>query len=78
MEVLRDKWGVPHIYARNTQDLFFAPIVAMQNLMKQGNHKIGDYDLIEANEAFASQALADGISSVDNPSWEPRLHWVWS
>ncbi len=42
------------------QDLFFAPIVAMQNLMKQGNRKIGDYDLIEANEAFASQALADG------------------
>ena len=42
------------------QDLFFAPIVAMQNLMKQGNHTIGDYDLIEANEAFASQAIADG------------------
>jgi acetyl-CoA C-acetyltransferase len=42
------------------QDLFFAPIVAMQNLMKQGGRKIGDYDLIEANEAFASQALADG------------------
>ena len=42
------------------QDLFFAPIVAMENLMRQGNRKIGDYDLIEANEAFASQALADG------------------
>jgi len=24
VEVLRDRWGVPHIYARNTQDLFFA------------------------------------------------------
>jgi penicillin amidase len=24
VEVLRDKWGVPHIYARNTADLFFA------------------------------------------------------
>jgi acetyl-CoA C-acetyltransferase len=46
--------------ATEPQDLFFAPIVAMQNLMKQGNHKIGEYDLIEANEAFASQALADG------------------
>jgi acetyl-CoA C-acetyltransferase len=46
--------------ATEPQDLFFAPIVAMQNLMKQGNRKIGDYDLIEANEAFASQALADG------------------
>jgi len=46
--------------ATEPQDLFFAPIVAMQNLMKQDNRKIGDYDLIEANEAFASQALADG------------------
>jgi acetyl-CoA C-acetyltransferase len=42
------------------QDLFFAPIVAVQNLMKKSGAKIGDYDLIEANEAFASQALADG------------------
>src|SRR5262249_58601553 len=24
VEVLRDTWGVPHIYARNQQDLFFA------------------------------------------------------
>src|SRR5258705_925707 len=46
--------------ATEPQDLFFAPILAMNNLMKQGDRKIGDYDLIEANEAFASQALADG------------------
>ena len=42
------------------KDLFFAPIVAVQNLMKQAGTSIGDYDLIEANEAFAVQALADG------------------
>ncbi|MEO8127578.1 MAG: penicillin acylase family protein [Bryobacteraceae bacterium] len=24
VEILRDRWGVPHIYARNTDDLFFA------------------------------------------------------
>src|ERR1700683_4479210 len=24
VEILRDKWGVPHIYAKNTPDLFFA------------------------------------------------------
>lgn len=42
------------------KDLFFAPIVAVQNLMAKTGAKIGDYDLIEANEAFASQALADG------------------
>jgi acetyl-CoA C-acetyltransferase len=46
--------------ATDPQDLFFAPILAVQNLMKQGGRKIADYDLIEANEAFASQALANG------------------
>ncbi|MBI3568190.1 MAG: acetyl-CoA C-acetyltransferase [Gemmatimonadetes bacterium] len=49
------------------QELFFAPIVAVQNLMKKTGAKIGDYDLIEANEAFASQALADG----DALGWDP-------
>ena len=24
VEVLRDRWGVPHIFAKNTEDLFFA------------------------------------------------------
>jgi acetyl-CoA C-acetyltransferase len=42
------------------QDLFFAPIVAVRNLMTKAKTQIGDYDLIEANEAFAVQALADG------------------
>jgi acetyl-CoA C-acetyltransferase len=42
------------------QDLFFAPITAVQNLLKKEGTTIGDYDLIEANEAFASQALATG------------------
>ncbi|HXW96612.1 MAG TPA: acetyl-CoA C-acyltransferase, partial [Gemmatimonadales bacterium] len=42
------------------KDLFFAPIFAVQNLMKKAGSRISDYDLIEANEAFAVQALADG------------------
>ncbi|HEV8599959.1 MAG TPA: acetyl-CoA C-acetyltransferase [Gemmatimonadales bacterium] len=42
------------------RDLFFAPIVAVQNLLRQTHGTIADYDLIEANEAFAVQALADG------------------
>jgi acetyl-CoA C-acetyltransferase len=49
------------------RDLFFAPIIAVQNLMAQMKTTIGDYDLIEANEAFASQALADGAA----------LGWDW-
>jgi len=42
------------------QDLFFAPIVAVNHLMAKAGTKIGDYGVIEANEAFAVQALADG------------------
>jgi len=53
--------------ATEPQDLFFAPIHAVQNLMKKSGTTIGDYDLIEANEAFASQALADGAG----------LDWSW-
>jgi acetyl-CoA C-acetyltransferase len=49
------------------KDLFFAPILAVQNLMAKTGATIGEYDLIEANEAFASQALADG----DGLGWDP-------
>jgi acetyl-CoA C-acetyltransferase len=41
------------------QDLFFAPIAAVNNLMERTGASIGDYDLIEVNEAFAVQAIAD-------------------
>ena len=50
------------------KDLFFAPIDAVEKLMKKMNVKIGHFDLIEANEAFAAQALADGKA----------LGWDWS
>ena len=53
--------------AVDPQELFFAPITAVNNLMKKERKTIGDYDLIEANEAFASQALADGAG----------LKWDW-
>lgn len=48
-------------------ELFFAPIQAVRNLMRKQGTNIGDYDLIEANEAFAVQALADGQG----------LEWDW-
>lgn len=46
--------------AVDPKELFFAPITAVKNLMKKQGTTIGDYGLIEANEAFASQSLADG------------------
>jgi acetyl-CoA C-acetyltransferase len=42
------------------KDLFFAPIDAVGKLMKQMSVSIDYFDLIEANEAFAAQAVADG------------------
>jgi acetyl-CoA C-acetyltransferase len=50
------------------RDLFFAPIVAVKNLMAKARSSINDYDLIEANEAFAVQALANGRA----------LGWDWN
>jgi acetyl-CoA C-acetyltransferase len=42
------------------RELFFAPVRAVRKVMEKEGRSIGDYDLIEANEAFAVQALADG------------------
>lgn len=50
------------------KDLFFAPIDAVQRLMKKLGVGIGHFDLIEANEAFAAQAVADGDA----------LGWDWA
>jgi acetyl-CoA C-acetyltransferase len=48
-------------------ELFFAPIQAVKRLMKKTGTGIHDFDLIEANEAFAVQALANGQG----------LEWDW-
>ena len=53
--------------AMEPKDLFYAPIVAVNRVLKQLNAKIDDFDLIEVNEAFAAQALADG----------KELGWDW-
>jgi acetyl-CoA C-acetyltransferase len=42
------------------RELFFAPVKAVRRVLEKEGRSIGDYDLIEANEAFAVQALADG------------------
>ena len=41
-------------------EIFTAPIFAVRKLMAQTGVEIDHYDLIEANEAFAAQCLADG------------------
>ncbi len=46
------------IHARKPQDLFLAPVGAVEKLLHQTNRKIVDIDLFEINEAFASQTIA--------------------
>lgn len=47
--------------------IFYAPVFAVRRLMEKTGREIEDYELIEANEAFAVQALADG----------QELGWDW-
>ncbi len=49
------------------KELFYAPVAAVRKLLAQLDMDINDFDLIEANEAFAAQALADG----------KELGWDW-
>jgi acetyl-CoA C-acetyltransferase len=53
---------------RDPKELFFAPIDAVEALMKKMGVTIDHFDLIEVNEAFAAQVLADGRA----------LGWDWS
>lgn len=41
------------------RDLFFAPVIAVRKLMRHEGTTVGDYGLVEMNEAFAVQAIAD-------------------
>lgn len=44
----------------NPKWIFHAPVPAIRNLMERDGTNIDDYDLIEVNEAFAAQILANG------------------
>jgi acetyl-CoA C-acetyltransferase len=50
-------------------ELFTAPIFAVRNLLRKEGRKLADYDLIEINEAFASQVLADG-KALEAEGWD--------
>lgn len=50
------------------KEIFYAPIFAVRKLMEQLKVDINYFDLIEANEAFSAQALADG----------KELGWDWA
>lgn len=47
--------------------LFIAPVHAIRRLLEKTGYKLDDFDLMEVNEAFAAQILADG----------KELDWDW-
>jgi acetyl-CoA C-acetyltransferase len=49
-------------------DLFYAPVESTRKLLGKMKLSVNDFDLIEVNEAFAAQTLADG----------KELEWDWS
>lgn len=49
--------------------LFIAPAHALRRLLKRTGTTLADYDLIELNEAFAAQALADG-RELEKEGWD--------
>ncbi len=50
--------------------LFYAPVKAIPQLLEKVGWTLADVDLIELNEAFAAQVLADGYALAD-------LGWDW-
>ncbi|HTL12585.1 MAG TPA: acetyl-CoA C-acyltransferase, partial [Bdellovibrionota bacterium] len=48
--------------------LFEAPVLAVRKLLEKTHTQLSDWDLLEVNEAFAAQVLANGR----------ELDWDWS
>jgi acetyl-CoA C-acetyltransferase len=51
------------------QWLFIAPVYAVRRLLAVTGTTLADYDLIELNEAFAAQTLADG-RELESDGWD--------
>jgi acetyl-CoA C-acetyltransferase len=56
------------IAATEPIDLFYAPVASTRKLLAKMQLSVHDFDLIEVNEAFAAQTLADG----------KELEWDWA
>ncbi|HSB17943.1 MAG TPA: penicillin acylase family protein [Bryobacteraceae bacterium] len=73
VEVLRDRWGVPHIYARNTEDLFFTQgYLAARDRLWQIDlwRRVGTGKLAEA--------LGPTALPRDGLAWAVRYRGNWS
>ena len=79
VEVLRDRWGVPHIYAKNTHDLFFAQgyITATDRLWQIDMwRRVGTGKLAEVlgPSAIRRDQLARAVQYRGD--WDAALQWI--
>lgn len=77
VEVLRDRWGVPHIYARNANDLFFAQgfVVAQDRLFQIDTwRRIG---IGETAEVVGKKGLeGDRFARLLKYRGDPEVEWT--
>src|SRR5262245_38092384 len=77
VEVLRDRWGVPHIYAKNADDLFFAQgFVAAQDRLFQIDlwRRVG---VGETAEVVGKEGLqADRFARLLKYRGDPDAEWA--
>lgn len=82
VEVVRDEWGVPHIYARNADDLFFAQgFVAAQDRLWQlemwrlwmegRSAEVSGAERFEADRIMRLLAWREGLTAEETASYHP-------
>ena len=87
VEVLRDRWGVPHIYAQNTDDLFFAQgYIAAQDRLWQldmwrrwlegRTAEISGPERFEADRMMRLLSWRGGLSEEELGSYHPETERI--
>lgn len=87
VEVLRDRWGVPHIYARNVDDLFFAQgYVAAQDRLWQldmwrrwlegRTAEVAGPERFEADRMMRLLSWRGGLSEEELASYHPQTERI--
>jgi len=87
VEVLRDRWGVPHIYARNVDDLFFAQgYVAAQDRLWQldmwrrwlegRTAEVAGPERFEADRMMRLLSWRGGLSDEELASYHPQTERI--
>ena len=87
VEVLRDRWGVPHIYAQNTDDLFFAQgYIAAQDRLWQldmwrrwlegRTAEISGPERFESDRMMRLLSWRGGLSEEELDSYHPETERI--